>query len=410
MKKKIKFIFFKNFFNLSLNQLINILFTIIITPILYQRIEADNFGLVNLYFSVAMIMAVIVGYGYNINAPKRIASFNNIIDLQNLVNKIISIRLFLAFIILFLCSGSFFLAHNISDFYIFIFSLIIVFSEAINPFFYFQGTDKLVGVVLSNFFVKTFYLILIILFVNSQNDAYLVNLLFGLTCVCIYVIFWVYIYIKNNLKWRLSNSKTLLTSLNENIYYTLSSVSGYLSISSSLIILSIFVNDTELGKFSVAQKVALLLRTIPVLITQSILQEATRKAKENKTNFYKFLKNTYKNSLIFTLLIGLLISLLSKWIIYILSGEFIIYSQSILVVLAFVPFFSMLNLKNMILIILNERKKILNKTSWYTVLFTFILGAFMSFYFGGFGMAIVLIFSELFNYLICNYYLKKHEK
>ena len=112
--------------------------------------------------------------------------------------------------------------------------------------------------------------------------------MFGLTCVCIYVIFWLYIYFKNNLKWRLSNSKTLLTSLNENIYYTLSSVSGYLSISSSLIILSIFVNDTELGKFSVAQKVALLLRTIPVLITQSILQEATRKAKENKTNFYKF--------------------------------------------------------------------------------------------------------------------------
>ena len=67
----------------------------------------------------------------------------------------------------------------------------------------------------------------------------------------------------------------------------------------------------------------------------------------------------------------------------------------------------MLNLKNMILIILNERKKILNKTSWYTVLLTFIFGSFMSFYFGGFGMAIVLIFSELFNYLICNYYLKK---
>ena len=64
----------------------------------------------------------------------------------------------------------------------------------------------------------------------------------------------------------------------------------------------------------------------------------------------------------------------------------------------------------MILIILNERKKILNKTSWYTVLLTFILGTFMSFYFGGFGMAIVLIFSELFNYLICNYYLKKYEK
>ena len=42
MKKKIKNIFFKNFFNLSVNQLINILFTLIITPILFQKIEVES--------------------------------------------------------------------------------------------------------------------------------------------------------------------------------------------------------------------------------------------------------------------------------------------------------------------------------------------------------------------------------
>jgi hypothetical protein len=45
MKKKIKNIFFKNFFNLSINQLINILFTLIITPILFQKIEVESFGI-----------------------------------------------------------------------------------------------------------------------------------------------------------------------------------------------------------------------------------------------------------------------------------------------------------------------------------------------------------------------------
>ena len=94
MKKKIRNIFFKNFFNLSINQLINILFTLIITPILFQKIEVESFGIINLYFTVVMVISVMVGYGYNINAPKRIASFKNNVDTQNLIHDIISTCLY----------------------------------------------------------------------------------------------------------------------------------------------------------------------------------------------------------------------------------------------------------------------------------------------------------------------------
>ena len=410
MKKKINQIFLNNFFSLSLNQIINILYTIIITPILFKRIEVGNFGLVTLYFSIIMILAVIVGYGYNINAPKRIASFKKINDLQNLVNEVITTRLYFAFIILILSFTSLFFITDFSSLCIFYFSLIIVLSEAINPFFYFQGTDQLLGAALSNFFVKLLYLILIISFVNSKNDAYLVNLFFGLSSLIIYLITWVYIYIKNNLKWHFSTPKIVLKRLKENVYFTLSSLSGYLSINSALIVLSVFVNDSELGKFSIAHKIGLFLRMLPVFITQSILQEASRKLKNDRFNYNNFISNTYLYSLIFTLFLGIVISVFSKWIIYLFSGEYIIYSQIILSILSFVPFFSMLNFKNMISIILNERKKILNITSWYTVLLTFILGIIMSYYFGGLGMAISLIFSEIFNYILCNYFLKNDKK
>jgi hypothetical protein len=69
----------------------------------------------------------------------------------------------------------------------------------------------------------------------------------------------------------------------------------------------------------------------------------------------------------------------------------------------------MLNFKNMVKIIVNERKIILNKTSWYTVWFTFISGFLLSFFYGGLGMAISLILSEIVNFFLCNYYLKKDE-
>ena len=409
MKKKIKNIFFKNFFNLSFNQLINVVFTLIITPILFNKIEVESYGIVNYYFTVVMVISIIVGYGYNINGPKRIASLKSYIDVQKLTNDIISTRLYLGFFFLFACLISLVFKYQISNYNVFIFSLIILMSEALNPFFYFQGTDKLIGLVFSNFFTKSFYLFFIIFFINSKSDAYLVNFFFGLSCLFVHLICWIYIYYNFNLTFSFSKPKQFIKRINDNFYFTLSSLSGYLSINSALIILYFFVSNAELGKFSLAQKVGLLLRMIPVFITQSILQEATRKYISNKDNFNNFLNKTYKISLLFTLSLAILITLLSKWIIYFLSGEFIQYSQTILSILAFIPFFSMLNFKNMVNIIVNERKKILNKTSWYTVCFTFISGLLMSYYYGGIGMSISLIISELINYKLCNHYLSKDE-
>ena len=124
MKKKIKNIFFKNFFNLSINQLINILFTLIITPILFQKIQVESFGLVNLYFTVVMVISVIVSYGYNINAPKRIASFKNSIDTQNLISDIISTRLYLGVVFLIISLTLIFYFPDISNRNVFVFSLL----------------------------------------------------------------------------------------------------------------------------------------------------------------------------------------------------------------------------------------------------------------------------------------------
>ena len=409
MKKKIKNIFFENFFNLSINQIINILFTLIITPILFQKIEVESFGLVNLYFTVVMVISVIVGYGYNINAPKRIASFKNSIDTQKLLNEIISTRLYLGLILITISFITLFCFPELSYDNFFIFSLIIILSEAVNPFFYFQGNDKLIGVVLSNFFIKSFYLLFILFLIDSSNDAFLVNLFFGFSSLIVYIFCWIYIYNNQKFSFSFSKPKQFLSRVKENFYFTLSSISGYLSVNSALIIMSVFVSNSELGKFSLAQKVGLLLRMIPVFITQSILQEATRKFINDKHKFKNFLNGTFKNSLLLTFSLAILITLFSKWIIYFLSGDFIEYSQTILSFLAFIPFFSMLNFKNMVRIIVNERKIILNKTSWYTVCFTFISGFLLSFFYGGLGMAISLILSEIINYFLCNYYLKKDE-
>ena len=64
--------FSKNFINLSLNQGVNIIATLIYTPILFQILGEENFGLIQLSFSVIIILSIFVSYGYNLNGPIKI--------------------------------------------------------------------------------------------------------------------------------------------------------------------------------------------------------------------------------------------------------------------------------------------------------------------------------------------------
>ena len=54
----IKSIFSKNFINLTLNQGVNIIATLIYTPILFQILGEENFGLIQLAFSVVIILSI----------------------------------------------------------------------------------------------------------------------------------------------------------------------------------------------------------------------------------------------------------------------------------------------------------------------------------------------------------------
>ena len=55
MYNKLITVFIKNITNLSLNQGLNIIVTLLITPILFQRLGEIQYGLVNLSFSIVIL-------------------------------------------------------------------------------------------------------------------------------------------------------------------------------------------------------------------------------------------------------------------------------------------------------------------------------------------------------------------
>jgi PST family polysaccharide transporter len=292
---------------------------------------------------------------------------------------------------------------------ILVLSLILLVSEAFYPMFILQGFDRLSLLSKANAFAKLSYLVAIVIIIKSTEDTKWVNFLFGTAALLSNFGLLLFIYHKWELKFHFVTLKNIANRIKENFQYFISTIAGHISVHGGYIILSNFVNDIELGRYALAQKIAFLLRMIPVFLTQSILQHASRLYAENKNEFADYLKRAYRNGLVLTFGVGIIFAFTAPWVIRIVGGEFVEYSAGILRILCFIPFFGMLNVSNMILILVSENKQILAKATWITAFAMLGMSAFGSFYYGGYGLAIALLFTELLNFIIHSYFIKKKE-
>ena len=408
MNKKSLKIFFKNFTYLSLNHGINVISVIVVTPILFQNLGDSQFGLVNLAMSIILLISIMVSYGYHLNGPKKISLLTKLSQENDLINDIISIRLYISITlsILILALGY---STNLFNNYelILYFSIPILFTETFHPIFYLQGKNNLSVLAILNAISKLFFLGFIVLSVNSENDAFKVNFIYGCALSFSYLAYWTVFFIKKKVKFVLSGINKIKYRFKENFQFFMSSLAGHISIHAGIIILKLFVTDSELGKFALANRIAFSLRMIPVFLVQSVLQNASQLNQNNSFTLNKYLNYYFKKGLLITFLIGLFLTLFSKWIILIFSGEEIIYSTQILSILSFVPFMAMLNFKNIVLMLINEKKDILNESTWISLFIMLSLAFVLSFYYKGFGLATALLISEFSSFIVHTILLSK---
>ena len=402
-----KSIFSKNFINLSLNQGVNIVATLIYTPFLFQNLGDENFGLINLAFSILIILTILVSYGYNLNGPLKIAQSKNLNEENFVINEILNVRLSLSLIIfIFFIPFVFFYPHQFFQ-KILLFSLIILFTEALNPLFYLQGKNKIFPQSILNFFSKTLYVILLVLFVTKYEDAYLANFFYGFSITLLFLFFWIRYFTRNDITYLAPSIKKTIFNLKQNFQFFLSSTSTHFTLNSALIVLSFFATNKELGRFTLAYKVAFLLRMLPVFFIQSALQQASKFNLKSKEAYKNYISKYFKVGLLITILIAMITFIFSDMIIYIFSREKIDYSSKILSILGFIPFLAMLNFKNVIYLLVNDLKSTLNKATFLTMIFMLLSSFILSSLYSGLGLAYALVFTELVSFIIHYYLINK---
>jgi len=380
-------------------------------PLLIQSIGVDQFGLVNLALSVIILLNILVGFGYNLSAPREVAvNQQNKEALSHLVSNVFSGKAMLAAIATLLILIGVFGLNLFQEYQlILVFSSLLLFSEATLPLWFFQGMEKMKLVSIANIFSKLLFLMGIVLFIHSPEQSQWVNFMLGFFGLSINLMLLFYIHAFLGIKFYRPEFSAIYRSLKENILLFFSNLASHISINGGLIILSFFSAAETLGMYSLAERVVMVLRLFPALIIQAIFPNASKLLKEDRPAFFRFLKNVYLRVLLAGMLISAGAHFTAPWIIRVLSRSDLAESVLYLKILAAVPFLACLNVGNVSLLLVADLKELLFKASWMMCVYMIVVSAILTSYMEGLGLCIAIISTEIVVFLICLTLLYRHK-
>ncbi len=177
MQKKL----FQNIGFLTLSQIANYLLPLVTIPYVTRIVGPENFGLIEFAQSTLLYLIVVVNYGFNRTATRKIAArpedeeWVSLIFSQVVVAKLI---LFISTIVLlFICIG--FIPEFQKNALILIAGFPIVLGWAIYPSFLFEGLQRLGVNALAEVLIKTFAAVLILTLIREPEDYFMVPAING---------------------------------------------------------------------------------------------------------------------------------------------------------------------------------------------------------------------------------------
>jgi PST family polysaccharide transporter len=321
--------------------------------------------------------------------------------LREKVSEILWSKLLLAFTSLFIIGMLGFVFGFFEDFRLILWwSSVLLFSEATTSVWFFQGKERLQWVSIVNVLGKLTYLLLLVWWIKNASDSFLANFFLGSTALIGNLSLLLFIHFKLNIRLIGPKIQQIVLSLKDNILLFLSSLASHIAINGGLIILSFFASAAVLGPYSIAERIAMVLRMAPVLISQAVFPRASILYYEDKNKFYAFLARVELATLFLGLLIIISIHFLAPYIIHLIAGKDLEEAVLFLNILSLIPFVSGINLGNILIILVTDQKKVLFHSTWFFSVYMLSASLFLTNIFGGVGLAVALVSTEIVIFII----------
>jgi len=329
----------QNFTSLSILQIANYLFPLIVLPYVVRVLGPANYGLINFAAAFTAYFNLISDYGFSLSGTKEISlirddkeklskTFSTIITIKLLL----SIASFLIFIVM-----VYFIPFFKNNWEVYVLSYGFVIGGVLFPSWFYQGMEQMKYITIIQVVIRSIITVLIFILIKEESD-YLLLVLLNSSAQIIIGIFGVVIsLIKFKIKFRLPSFEEIKIQLKSgwNIFQSMIAINIYTT--SNTFILGLFASETIVGYYAAADKIRMAFQGIQSVIAQTVFPYVNSLVKESYEKFILFIKRLVKLDFAIGLLISLILFIFSPQLTELFLGEKFAASGELLRIISALP-------------------------------------------------------------------------
>ena len=392
-KEHIKSSIFLFFINVS-----NFIFPLLLSPIIIARCGVEGFGVVTMFQSIMLFISSITEYGFNINGTREVTINQNNKEYINRYFFTVSYTKSLLFTIAsFLALIVYFFSHKANEYsLVYITSFAMLLGRAYNPLWFLRAIHKMNFIFYFYVLFKVISILVVYIFLKSNNNLYIVNLSIGLSdlLTCFFAILLLFY----NLKW--NHILPSIKAIKQQIYSGFAVFTQNAAINANAylnpMILGFFVDPYSLGIYCVVEKIILVIKFSGSFVQQSVFPKACELSIEDKLIFNRFMKMLQVFLIVIMIIIGFCLTFFSDIIVsYFIKtnrvgcSNFLIFNSWIPLIVAFnmVPYLTFMAYKH---------QKPVTLIILFSVVLNLTLNTILSKNFGIYGISTGIYITELF--------------
>lgn len=307
----------ENYFFMTVLQVINSLFYILIYPYLIRTLGAESYGLYIYALYIVTYFIFIVNFGFDLPATKAVAQEkNDKVAISQILSCVFTAKMYLQFVSLILFC---ILVSTIPFLHTHYLLFFIVFTQTINftlfPTWYYQGIQKMKTATLIQVTLKLLSLPLIFLLVKSPQDLSIFAVITSMTMIIGGCIAMMMVLFVDKIQLRWVGFPELKRWFEEAFPFFLSNSVGTLKELGIPIIVGTFFGMRDVAIYDLANKIIIIPRTILMSVNSALFPKIV--IENNKKTIKKIIKYEFFIGLaVIALIIGF-----GYWVILFLGGE-----------------------------------------------------------------------------------------
>lgn len=253
----------KKFSIYGLGQVVNLVSPFLVFPYIIKICGEEGLGKIGVAMSLMFMLIVLVDYSSYIKGLRSISiNRDNKVKIREIIATIYFSKLLLFLLVSAVATMIFYaIPYLQSEFLLYFFSLTMVLAQAVNPTWFYQGTEDFTKITLINIVSKIIYVGGVLLVVFDEADYVLVNLIWGVGLLLPSFIFVIGLIISYELGLSDFKFKSAVNLIRKDFTFCMSQLLLSLKQYSPIVIIDVLGGNVLSGQYKIIEQLIMPFRT-----------------------------------------------------------------------------------------------------------------------------------------------------